>query len=48
MQAVISNGTNAGWRVIREKPKDWTCPSCKRKLRYYWSKCPSDNTRRPN
>lgn len=48
MQVVVKNGTNGGWRVTREKPRDWRCPSCKRKLRYYWALCPSDNTRRPD
>lgn len=48
MQVTIRNGTNAGWRVIRERPHDWKCPKCRRLLRYYWSKCPDDNTRRPD
>lgn len=48
MQVTVRNGTGAGWRVVREKPKDWKCPECKRKLRYYWSVCPMDGTRRPN
>ncbi len=47
MQVVVKNGTNGGWRVTREKPQDWRCPTCRRKLRYYWTSCPSDNTRRP-
>jgi hypothetical protein len=48
MQVTVRNGTGAGWRVVREKPKDWKCPECKRKLRYYWSVCPTDGTRRPD
>ena len=48
MQVIIPNGTNAGWRVIREKAKDWKCPVCRTKLRYYWTKCPTDNARRPD
>lgn len=47
VQITVPNGTNAGWRVIREQPKDWVCPACSSKLRYYWSACPTDNTPRP-
>lgn len=44
----ISGGTNAGWKRQNEKPKDWTCPSCGTRLRYFWPACPNDNTRRPD
>lgn len=46
MHAIVPGGTNAGWRVMREKAKDWLCPVCKVWLRYYWTSCPTCNTRR--
>lgn len=46
MMPIVSNGTNAGWRVVRERPKDWRCPGCKVTLRYYWSTCPNCGTQR--
>lgn len=47
MYDLIRNGTNSGWKRIRERAKDWRCPDCRARLRYYWLKCPTCGTRRP-
>jgi hypothetical protein len=48
MQVRFPGGTNAGWRHIAAAAADWRCPSCSAYLRYYWLKCPSCNTQRPD
>lgn len=32
---------------LAERRRDWVCPKCKASLRYYWRRCPSCGTRRP-
>lgn len=44
----IEGGTNAGWRTVRDVPKEnWTCSECGKSHRYYWVSCPVDGTPRP-
>lgn len=47
LQVAVKNGTNAGNRVVKPRPRDWVCPECQRHLRYYWVACPVDSTPRP-
>lgn len=38
----VRNGTNAGWKKVRQAMKhDWKCPSCRSFNRYYWTSCPN-------
>ena len=48
MRIHVKGGTNAGWKIMRpQMSKDWTCPTCGARNRYYWTTCPVDGTRRP-
>lgn len=48
MHAIVSGGTNAGWKRMKaQAAADWRCPSCGKRLRHFWAACPNDNTRRP-
>jgi hypothetical protein len=47
MLALIAGGTRAGWRTVKAAAKDWRCPDCRARLRYFWLKCPNCGTRRP-
>lgn len=43
MLVTVRNGTNAGWRRVAQQIKrDWRCPSCGARNRYYWVTCPVD------
>lgn len=42
MQVSVQGGTNAGWRTVKaQSKKDWTCPKCHSKNRFYWLNCPT-------
>lgn len=47
----ISGGTHAGWRIVRLKGSDWTCPvrdgGCGKSIKYFWTKCPNCGHPRP-
>jgi hypothetical protein len=44
----VKNGTRAGWRIVRSaRTRDWKCPSCSAKNRYYWTRCPVCKHPRP-
>lgn len=52
IQVNVSGGTRAGWRIVRNVPKDdWVCPvgegGCGKVLRYYWVSCPNCGHKRP-
>lgn len=44
----IAGGTNAGWRKVFAKAKDWICPECESHLKYHWKRCPSCGHPRPD
>ena len=47
MRINVKNGTNAGTRVVRERPSTaWKC--CNNELKPYWVKCPDCGTPRPS
>jgi hypothetical protein len=43
----IQNGTNAGWRKVKETPSAWNCPNCRRDNARWAGNCPSCYTERP-
>jgi hypothetical protein len=43
VQIRVSGGTNAGWRRVVAAVKDWKCPNCDARNRYYWVRCPVCN-----
>jgi hypothetical protein len=46
--AHVNDGTSdPGRRFVKERAEDWTCPVCRKALRYYWTRCPNDGTARP-
>lgn len=48
MHVSVRNGTNAGWRRIKQALKtDWKCPGCRAFNRYYWANCPNCQHPRP-
>lgn len=49
MQISVRNGTNAGWRKVKQRlRRDWRCENCGARNRYYWSKCPVCQHPRPD
>jgi hypothetical protein len=43
----VTNGTNAGHRVVREqRTEPWTC-ECGTTNRHYWARCPECSKPRP-
>jgi predicted RNA-binding Zn-ribbon protein involved in translation (DUF1610 family) len=48
MRVNVQNGTRAGWRIVNAAVrKDWKCPTCGARLRYFWQSCPNDGHPRP-
>jgi len=47
VQIIMNGGTRAGWRRILNAAKDWTCPKCGARNKYYWKRCPNCSERRP-
>ena len=40
MHINVRGGTRAGWRQVKQQARDWKCPSCGARNRYYWLNCP--------
>lgn len=44
----IAGGTRAGWRIVKPtNKKDWDCPKCQARNKFYWRNCPNCGERRP-